>query len=266
MPSDKPLKILIAEDEPSMLSLVARHVRGLGYTVVEAPDGDAAWELAQEHHPDLVILDVMMPGMSGWEVCKHIKGASAEGAFDATGVIMLTGIGENLNDMTSPLFAADTWLNKPFDFAELESRITETLAKYGKARAASHDAHRDQAEEQADAKKRATRKASAKKAGAKRAAAKKAPARKTAAKKAPARKTAAKKAPAKKTAAKKAPAKKTAAKKAPAKKTAAKKTSKKAAAKRAPAKRAPAKKTAKKAAAKRAPAKKTAAKKRARSK
>ena len=247
MPSDKPLKILIAEDEPSMLSLVARHVRGLGYTVVEAPDGDAAWELAQEHHPDLVILDVMMPGMSGWEVCKHIKGASAEGAFDATGVIMLTGIGENLNDMTSPLFAADTWLNKPFDFAELESRITETLAKYGKARAASHDAHRDQAEEQADAKKRATRKASAKKAGAKRAAAKKAPARKTAAKKAPARKTAAKKAPAKKTAAKKAPAKKTAAKKAPAKKTAAKKTSKKAAAKR-------------------APAKKTAAKKRARSK
>ena len=257
MPSDKPLKILIAEDEPSMLSLVARHVRGLGYTVVEAPDGDAAWELAQEHHPDLVILDVMMPGMSGWEVCKHIKGASAEGAFDATGVIMLTGIGENLNDMTSPLFAADTWLNKPFDFAELESRITETLAKYGKARAASHDAHRDQAEEQADAKKRATRKASAKKAGAKRAAAKKAPARKTAAKKAPARKTAAKKAPAKKTAAKKAPAKKTAAKKAPAKKTAAKKTSKKAAAKRAPAK---------KTAAKKAPAKKTAAKKRARSK
>ena len=242
MPSDKPLKILIAEDEPSMLSLVARHVRGLGYTVVEAPDGDAAWELAQEHHPDLVILDVMMPGMSGWEVCKHIKGASAEGAFDATGVIMLTGIGENLNDMTSPLFAADTWLNKPFDFAELESRITETLAKYGKARAASHDAHRDQAEEQADAKKRATRKASAKKAGAKRAAAKKAPA---------------KKAPAKKTAAKKAPAKKTAAKKAPAKKTAAKKTAKKAAAKRAPAK---------KTAAKKAPAKKTAAKKRARSK
>ena len=252
MPSDKPLKILIAEDEPSMLSLVARHVRGLGYTVVEAPDGDAAWELAQEHHPDLVILDVMMPGMSGWEVCKHIKGASAEGAFDATGVIMLTGIGENLNDMTSPLFAADTWLNKPFDFAELESRITETLAKYGKARAASHDAHRDQAEEQADAKKRATRKASAKKAGAKRAAAKKAPA-----KKAPAKKTAAKKAPARKTAAKKAPAKKTAAKKAPAKKTAAKKTSKKAAAKRAPAK---------KTAAKKAPAKKTAAKKRARSK
>ena len=242
MPSDKPLKILIAEDEPSMLSLVARHVRGLGYTVVEAPDGDAAWELAQEHHPDLVILDVMMPGMSGWEVCKHIKGASAEGAFDATGVIMLTGIGENLNDMTSPLFAADTWLNKPFDFAELESRITETLAKYGKARAASHDAHRDQAEEQADAKKRATRKASAKKAGAKRAAAKKAPA---------------KKAPAKKTAAKKAPAKKTAAKKAPAKKTAAKKTAKKAAAKRVPAK---------KTAAKKAPAKKTAAKKRARSK
>jgi DNA-binding response OmpR family regulator len=205
MSAEKPLKVLIAEDEPAMLSLVARHVRSLGHTVVEASEGDAAWDLAQAHHPDLVILDVMMPGMSGWEVCKRIKGASAEGAFSATGVIMLTGIGENLNDMTSPLFAADTWLNKPFDFADLESRIAETLAKYGKARAASADAHRDQAEEQAETKKRATKKAAAKKAAAKKTAVKKAAAKKTVAKKkAPAKKTVAKKAaPAKKTAAKK---------------------------------------------------------------
>ncbi len=196
MSAEKPLKVLIAEDEPSMLSLVARHVRGLGYTVVEAPDGDAAWELAQANHPDLVILDVMMPGMSGWEVCKRIKHAHAEGNFDATGVIMLTGIGENLNDMTSPLFQADTWLNKPFDFADLEARIVETLAKYGKARAA---ASAEAALIKATAKKRTAKKAAAKKApAAKKAAAKKAPAaKKAAAKKAPAaKKAAAKKAPA----------------------------------------------------------------------
>src|SRR6201996_7260179 len=114
-----------------MLGLVSRHLKGMGFHVVQASEGDAAWELAQKHGPDLVVLDVMMPGMSGWEVCKRIKSPNHDDAFNATGVIMLTGIGENLNDMTSPLFAADTWLNKPFDFADLEDRIRETLAKYG---------------------------------------------------------------------------------------------------------------------------------------
>jgi DNA-binding response OmpR family regulator len=156
MAAETPLTILIAEDEPSMLSLVARHVRSLnkGYSVVEAPDGDAAWALAQAHHPQLVLLDVMMPGMSGWEVCKRLKSPNADAAFKATGVIMLTGIGENLNDITSPLFAADTWLNKPFDFADLESKIREVLEKYAGARAEAAAA--------APAKKPATRKAAAK--------------------------------------------------------------------------------------------------------
>src|SRR5688572_21148865 len=99
------LRALVAEDEPAMLSLVARHLRGLGFQVVEASEGDQAWELAQRHRPDLVILDVMMPGMSGWEICKRLKSHAANGGFQSTGVIMLTGIGENLNDMTSPLFA-----------------------------------------------------------------------------------------------------------------------------------------------------------------
>jgi DNA-binding response OmpR family regulator len=230
MAADKPLKVLIAEDEPSMLSLVARHVRALGFAVVEASDGDAAWALAQVNHPDLVILDVMMPGMSGWEVCKRIKGHSAEGAFAATGVIMLTGIGENLNDMTSPLFAADTWLNKPFDFADLEARIRETLEKYGK-RFPAAEGEGGKPEKKAAAKRAPAKKAAARKAPAKKAVAKRAPAKKAVAKRAPPKKAAAKKAPAKKAAAKKAPAKKPAARKAPAKKAA-------------PAKRAAAKKSA----------------------
>ena len=111
-----------------MLTLVARHVRGLGFSVMEASDGDTAWELAREHGPDLVILDVMMPGMSGWEICKRLKSQ-----FTGTGVIMLTGIGENLNEMTSSLFAADEWLNKPFEFGDLDAKIRSTLARYAKA-------------------------------------------------------------------------------------------------------------------------------------
>jgi DNA-binding response OmpR family regulator len=186
MAAETPLTILIAEDEPAMLSLVARHVRGMGYTVIEAPDGDAAWELAQQHGPDLVILDVMMPGMSGWEVCKRVKAHTADNALAATGVIMLTGIGDNLNDMTSPLFAADTWLNKPFDFADLEAKIVETLDKYAPARGASRAAP-------PQAKKPAAQKTTAKKPAAKKTAAKKPAAKKKAAKKPAAKKKAAKK-------------------------------------------------------------------------
>jgi DNA-binding response OmpR family regulator len=192
------LKVLVAEDEPAMLSLVSRHVRNLGFEVAEAPDGDAAWKQAQKHHPDLVILDVMMPGMSGWEVCKRIKAHAAEGTFGQTGVIMLTGIGENLNEMTSPLFAADAWLNKPFDFADLDERIQEVLAKHAKS------------PQEPAAKKPAAKKPAAKKPAAKKPAAKKAAAKKPAAKKAqvPRPKGAVTKPAAKKPAAKKPAAKK----------------------------------------------------------
>ena len=121
-----------------MLNLVSRYMRSLGFEVIEASEGDAAWDLAQQHSPDLVILDVMMPGMSGWEVCKRLKNHGSNGGqFTSTGVIMLTGIGDNLNEMTSPLFAADAWLNKPFDFNDLEERVRKTLARYRGARAAS---------------------------------------------------------------------------------------------------------------------------------
>ena len=174
--STTPLKVLVAEDEPAMLSLVARHIRSLGFSVVEASEGDVAWELAQKHRPDLVILDVMMPGMSGWEICKRLKGPTSDGVFAKTGVIMLTGIGENLNDMTSPLFAADAWLNKPFDFNDLDAKIRETLGRYAKeAPVANGDASEDELEDgegeeapsSPPAKKPAAKKPAAKKPAAK---------------------------------------------------------------------------------------------------
>jgi DNA-binding response OmpR family regulator len=221
MSSDR-LKALVAEDEPAMLSLVARHLRALGFDVVEAPAGDIALELASKHVPDLVLLDVMMPGMSGWEVCKRLKGPGADGAFENTGVIMLTGIGENLNDMTSPLFAADAWLNKPFDFNELDATIRATIQKYGKKPPTPAGPGASilppKPKKKAPAKKAAAKKAATKKAPAKKAPAKKAPAKKAA----PSKKAPAKKAPAKKAPAKKAPAKKAPAKKAPTKRVATK--------------------------------------------
>lgn len=121
--NDKPL-ILVADDEPSTLALVANHLRGRGYRVTEASDGDEAWQKATDELPDLVVLDVMMPGMSGWEVCRKIRDAVS---LAHTGVIMLTGIGDTLNELTSPLYGADAYLDKPFQFTRLTSLVQDTL-------------------------------------------------------------------------------------------------------------------------------------------
>ena len=126
MPNTSKIVVLIADDEPSTVAMLSSHLRSGGYAVLEASDGDQAWELAHEHLPHLVILDVMMPGMSGWEVCRKIREAVS---LAHTGVIMLTGIGESLNEMTSPLYGADAHVDKPFEFAVLDAKIKETLER-----------------------------------------------------------------------------------------------------------------------------------------
>src|SRR5580704_16263864 len=124
-----PAVVLVADDEPTMLELVSRHLRSLEQPkleVIEASDGDEAWRLAQERLPDLVVLDVMMPGMSGWEVCRKIR---QDAALAHTGVLMLTGIGDSLNETTSPLFGADEFIDKPFDFEKLDEKIVSVLER-----------------------------------------------------------------------------------------------------------------------------------------
>ncbi|HMI86788.1 MAG TPA: response regulator, partial [Polyangiaceae bacterium] len=124
MTTDATPVVLVADDEPSMLALVGQHIKTMGYEVLEASDGEQAWALAQEHLPDLVILDVMMPGMSGWEVCRKIR---EDVALAHTAIIMLTGIGENLNELTSPLYGADSYIDKPFAFPELDEKVRGAL-------------------------------------------------------------------------------------------------------------------------------------------
>jgi len=71
---------------------------------------------------------VMMPGMSGWEVCRAIR---EDESLGQTGVIMLTGIGERLNEMTSPLYGADDFLDKPFELDDLSDKVRQVLADRG---------------------------------------------------------------------------------------------------------------------------------------
>ena len=117
-------RILVADDDLEILALVSRHLKALPAEIIEASDGEEALRLAKEEKPDLVVLDVMMPGMSGWEVCRAIR---EDETLCRTGVIMLTGIGERLNEMTSPLYGADGYLDKPFDLGELQDKARNVL-------------------------------------------------------------------------------------------------------------------------------------------
>ena len=119
-------KILIADDDLEILALLRRHLSKKGLEIVEASDGEEALRLAREEKPTIVILDVMMPGKSGWEVCRDIR---EDEELEATRVIMLTGIGERLNEMTSPLYGADAHLDKPFDFADLDEVLADFLGE-----------------------------------------------------------------------------------------------------------------------------------------
>jgi len=146
-PRNEDTLVLVADDEPSMLALLSAYIRSKGYRVLEASDGDMAWQLAHQHLPNAVVLDVMMPGMSGWEVCKKIRESVS---LAHTGVVMLTGIGESLNELTSPLYGADAYIDKPFEFAELEARIRETLERRRAGTLGRPDAGGDEDEDEDD--------------------------------------------------------------------------------------------------------------------
>ena len=121
-------KVLIVDDDLEILNLTRSLMRRRGFDVIEASDGDEAIRQVLENRPDLVILDVMMPGQSGWEVCRSIRETES---LKNTGVIMLTGVGERMNEMTSPLYGADGHLDKPFEFDALDKLVTEVLQKRG---------------------------------------------------------------------------------------------------------------------------------------
>ena len=123
MSTKKPV-ILIADDDPEILTMLGIRLSKKGYQVLEAVDGNQTINLARKHHPDLVLLDVMMPGKNGWEVAKEIR---SDDDLKNIGIVMLTAIGEKVNELTSPLYGADAYVDKPFDFNDLEKKIKTIL-------------------------------------------------------------------------------------------------------------------------------------------
>ena len=117
--------ILIADDDPEIRKLLKMHLSTRQCELIEAEDGAQALETLITHKPDLIILDVMMPELNGWEVCKYVK---THEEYSDTGVIMLTAIGATVNELTSPLYGADEYIDKPFDFNELDFKIRKVLS------------------------------------------------------------------------------------------------------------------------------------------
>ena len=117
--------ILVADDDTDLRTLIVEELRVGPWDLITAADGQEALLLALERVPDLVILDVMMPKLSGWEVCREIR---LRDELCNVGVIILTAIGHTLNELTSPLYGADAHIDKPFDLDELRARVDQVLA------------------------------------------------------------------------------------------------------------------------------------------
>jgi len=117
-------KILIVEDEPNMVSGLRDNFEFEGYEVLTAADGIAGLECALQESPDIVLLDVMMPRMSGLEVCKQLKAKRP-----AIPIIMLTARGQEVDKVVGLELGADDYVTKPFSIRELLARVKAVLRR-----------------------------------------------------------------------------------------------------------------------------------------
>lgn len=112
------MKILLVEDEPGVASFITRSLGEEGFEISLAPDGHFGIDMAMQYDFDLIILDIMLPGINGLEVCKQVRKAGIN-----TPVLMLTALGTTENIVTGLDAGADDYLVKPFKLAELLARI-----------------------------------------------------------------------------------------------------------------------------------------------
>lgn len=120
------LKILVADDEPNIVISLEYLLKREGYTVVIARDGQEAIDAIARELPDLVLLDVMMPKKTGFEVCQEVR---ASEALQATKILMLTAKGRD-TDVTKGLgLGADAYMTKPFSTRDLVQKVAQMLGR-----------------------------------------------------------------------------------------------------------------------------------------
>lgn len=119
-------KILIVDDEEHIVELLDFNLKNAGYDTFIAVDGIEAVKIAKEEKPNLILLDLMIPGMDGFDVCKEIK---REKDMKNTSIIMLTAKGEELDKILGLELGADDYITKPFSVRELLARIKAVLRR-----------------------------------------------------------------------------------------------------------------------------------------
>ncbi|GCE04577.1 response regulator transcription factor [Dictyobacter aurantiacus] len=130
------LKVLVVDDEDNIIELIRLGLRYEGFQVEVASDGEQGIALAQRIDPDLVILDVMMPGIDGLEVCRRLRGNPTTRDVP---ILMLTAKDEVGDRILGLQTGADDYLTKPFDFYELLERIKAILRRQSRAKSAPGD-------------------------------------------------------------------------------------------------------------------------------
>ena len=116
--------VLIADDEPNIVISLEFLMKREGHRVSIARDGDAALEAIRRERPDLVLLDVMMPGKSGFEVCQAVR---ADEALAAVKILMLSAKGRDTDLAKGSALGADAYMTKPFSTRELAGKVRELL-------------------------------------------------------------------------------------------------------------------------------------------
>ena len=116
-------KILVVDDDLNICELLKLYLENEGYTAFVANDGQAAVEAFAEKNPDLVLLDIMLPKMDGWQVCREIRKSSS------VPIIMLTAKGETFDKVLGLELGADDYVTKPFDAKEVMARIKAVLRR-----------------------------------------------------------------------------------------------------------------------------------------
>jgi DNA-binding response OmpR family regulator len=117
--------VLIADDEPNIVVSLEMLLKREGHRVSVARDGEMALAMIREERPDLVLLDVMMPGKSGFEVCQAVR---ADEALAGVKILMLSAKGRDTDVAKGTALGADAYMTKPFSTRELATRVLELLA------------------------------------------------------------------------------------------------------------------------------------------
>lgn len=119
-------KVLVVEDEEDINQMIVHHLRAAGYEVASAHDGEPALELLDKYEFDLAVIDILLPGIDGWQICKSVRSSAKHGSMP---IVFLTALSDEADRIKGFDLGCDDFLSKPFSPRELVSRVHAILRR-----------------------------------------------------------------------------------------------------------------------------------------